>query len=82
MIKKIDLINGDKLLIPNITGVNNNKVAYFDITEYKFTELNYVIPTTNNNIVIRDLNSVHIGSILEKDYVNYTQDRISLYSFL
>lgn len=81
-IKKIDLVNGDKLLIPNITGVNNNKVAYFDITEYKFTELNYVIPTTNNNIVIRDLNSVHIGSILEKDYVNYTQDRISLYSFL
>ena len=81
-LKKIDLINGDKLLVRNVIGDNNNKVIYFDISEYKFSEIDYKIKTTTDNIVIRDLNKVYIGSILEKDYVNYTQDRLSLYTFL
>ena len=81
-LKKIDLINGDKLLVRNVIGDNNNKVVYFDISEYKFSEIDYKIKTTTDNIVIRDLNKVYIGSILEKDYVNYTQDRLSLYTFL
>ena len=81
-LKKIDLINGDKLLVRNVIGDNNNKVVYFDITEYKFSEIDYKIKTTTDNIVIRDLNKVYIGSILEKDFVNYTQDRLSLYTFL
>ena len=81
-LKKIDLINGDKLLVRNVIGDNNNKVVYFDISEYKFSEIDYKIKTTTDNIVIRDLNKVYIGSILEKDFVNYTQDRLSLYTFL
>ena len=81
-LKKIDLINGDKLLVRNVIGDNNNKVVYFDISGYKFSEIDYKIKTTTDNIVIRDLNKVYIGSILEKDYVNYTQDRLSLYTFL
>ena len=81
-VKKVDLINGDKLLLANIIGDNKNKVLYFDISEYKLMELDYTIKTTSNNILIRDLNKVHIGSILEKDFVNFLQDRLSLYTFI
>ncbi len=82
ILKKIDLINGDKLLIVNTTEENVNKVLYFDIKDYKLIELNYIMPNTDNSIIIRDKNNVLIGRYIEKEYDDLLSDKLEITRFI
>lgn len=80
-IKKVDLINGDKMLLINKASDNIDKVLYFDISEFKLLELEYVINKTNNNITLRYDNDILICSIIEKDFINHMVDRLEVTAF-
>ena len=81
-VKKVDLINGDKLLIPNIKTKNRNKVLYFDISEYTLKELDYIISNTDNSVLIRDKNNVLIGHYIEKEYDDLMSDKLEITRFI
>lgn len=74
-IKKVDLVNGDKLLIINKPEENLDKVLYFDISKYTLEELDFVISRTDNNILFRYDNSMAIATVLVKDFVEHLVDR-------
>lgn len=79
--KKVDLINGDKILLVNTTETNINKVLYFDISKYDFEELDKVIPITDNNLLFRNNNQNMIANVLLKDYIDYMVDRLNINIF-
>lgn len=81
-IKKVDLINGDKLLLVNTKTENKNKVLYFDISEYTLKELDYIISNTDNSVLIRDKNNVLIGRYIDKEYDDLLSDKLEITRFI
>lgn len=79
-IKKIDLVNGDKILITN-NNTEDSKLGYFAIKNYELSLVENKVSSKGILSLYKRYNDIYIGNILTKDYVTYDYDRMNVVVF-